>query len=300
MKKIVILFSMITIFSLISIVEGKEMTKFKVALIQMTPSHLNKKANIDKMIKFINVATGQGAKLLVFPELIVTGYVGPYSPQEHIGFYQASEPIPGPTTKLIQNIAEEKGVFIIFGMAERGESKLGPIMYNNSIMVGPKGFLAYHRKVHLPLGEKLYFKPGNEINVFDTEIGRIALLVCYDFWFPESSRVAGLNGAQIIVDIANWPAFDVDPWFALGQGVAASNMVWFIGVNRVGGEDFWPGFGGSIIVNPSGKIITKGDDKEGIYYGEIDVKEVMERRTIPPIWFDRRPEIYDPIVKKRF
>jgi predicted amidohydrolase len=298
MKKIMIIVLILAIAPLPALAAVPEATKFKVALVQMAPAHLDKKANVDKMVSFINGASRGGAKLIVFPELIITGYVGPYAPPEFIGFYQASEPIPGPTTKLIQKVAEEKGVYIIFGMAERGESKLGLVMHNVSVMVGPKGFLGHHRKVHLPGGEKLYFTPGDEIKVFDTEIGRIALLVCYDFWFPESSRIAGLKGAQIIVDSANWPAFDVDPWFALGPGIAASNMLWLVQVNRVGGEPYWPGFGGSQLVNPSGKVMTKGTDKEGIFYGDIDTGEVMQRRTVPPVWFDRRPEIYDPLVKK--
>jgi predicted amidohydrolase len=274
-------------------------TQFKTALVQMEPAHLDKKANIDKMVRFINEAAKADAKLIVFPELIVTGYVGPYMASERAGFYEASEPIPGPTTNRIQAIAEKKGVYVVFGMAERGESNLGPIMHNVAVLAGPRGFLGHHRKVHLPGVEKLYFTAGDEIKVFDIDLGRISLLVCYDFWFPESSRIAGLKGAQIIVDTANWPAFDVDPWFAMGPGVAASNVVWFVQVNRVGGEQSWPGFGGSQIIGPSGRVVTKGTDKEAVFYGDIDVAEVDRRRALTPVWFDRRPNLYEPIAEKR-
>lgn len=278
----------------------REMTdRFKTALVQMEPAHLQKRANVDKMVRFINDAAKAGARLVIFPELIVTGYVGPYSASERAGFYAASEPIPGPTTNRIQAAAEKKGIYVVFGMAERGESNLGPIMHNVAVLAGPKGFLGYHRKVHLPGEEKLYFTPGDEIKVFDTELGRIALLVCYDFWFPESGRIAGLKGAQVIVDTANWPAFDMDPWFAMGPGVAASNVLWFVQVNRVGGEASWPGFGGSQIVAPSGAVITKGTDEEAIFYGDIDIAEVDRRRALTPVWFDRRPETYEPIARKR-
>ena len=213
-----------------------------------------------------------------------------------MAFYRASEPIPGPTTELIQSIAGEKGVHVIFGMPERGESRFGLVMYNVAVMVGPKGVIGLHRKVHLPGNEKLYFIPGNEIGVFETDLGRIALLVCYDFWFPESSRVAALGGAQIIVDIANWPSFDVDSWLALGPGNAISNLLWFVQVNRVGGESHWPGFGGSQLANPSGKVVSRGAlDKEGIFYGDIDTREVMTRRS-STYWFDRRPEVYEKII----
>jgi predicted amidohydrolase len=264
----------------------------------MTPVHLDKKANTDKMVASIGEAAGQGARLIVFPELIITGYVGPISPKEYQDFYQASEPIPGPTTNLFSEIAGKNNVHIVIGMVEKGESKLGPVMYNVAVLFGPKGFIGIHRKSHLPVVEKNYWLPGNEIEVFDTQLGRISLFVCYEFWFPETVRVAGLKGAQIIIDIANWPAFDTDPWFALGPGVAAANMAWFIGVNRVGGEDYWPGMGGSMIVNPSGKIITRGSDKEGIFYGYVDLTEIMKRRSFPPVWFDRRPELYESILKK--
>jgi predicted amidohydrolase len=270
--------------------------KFKTALVQMEPTHLNKAVNLAKMVGFIEEAADAGAKLLIFPELIVTGYVPPYDLREKTRFYEASESVPGPTTDRLQKLAEEKDVFVIFGMVERGANTLGPVMYNVSVMVGPGGFLGVHRKIHLPGGEKLYFKPGNEIAVFDTRLGRIALLVCYDFWFPEVSRIAALKGAQIIVDSANWPAFDTYTWFALGPGVAVSNVLWFAQVNRVGGESYWPGFGGSQIVDPSGRVIAKGADVEGVTYGEIDMAEVERRRMITPVWFDRRPDLYKPII----
>lgn len=293
---------LLTVLVLIMIVPymsfAQQMPKFTVATVQMAPAHLDKKANVEKMVGFVKEAANKGAKLIVFPEMIVTGYVGPITPPEYAGFYNNAESIPGPTTVQMQKLAQEYGVYIIFGMPERGESKLGPVLYNTAAIVGPDGFIANYRKTHLPLGEKNYFHYGNEIKVFDTKVGRIALLVCYDFWFPESSRLAALKGAQIIVDVANWPVFDTDPWFALGPGVAASNKVWFVGVNRVGGEEFWPGFGGSLVVAPSGKVVLKANDKEGISYATIDLEELTMARAFPPIYTDRRIDLYEPLMKK--
>jgi predicted amidohydrolase len=297
MNKIMIIVLILAIAPVVALAEAPEDTKFKVALCQIEPVHLDKKVNVDKMVNFINEAAKNGAKLVVFPELIITGYVGPISPKEKLEFYQASEPIPGPTTQLIQKIAEEKGVYVIFGMVERGETKLDIVMYNVAVMVGPKGFFGHHRKVHLPGNEKLYFTAGSEVKVFDTELGRIALLVCYDFWFPELPRIAGLKGAQIIVDCANWPVFGADTWSALGPGVAASNKLWFIQVNRVGGEPYWPGHGDSQLINPSGKVMTRGTNKEGIFYGNIDMGEILKGKW-GTYWSDRRPEVYEPLVKK--
>jgi predicted amidohydrolase len=273
-------------------------TAFKVALVQMEPVHLNKESNIVKMIAFIRDAASKGTRLIVFPELIVTGYVLPYDPQEKRRFYDVSEPVPGPTTDQIATLCEQLGVYVVFGMAERGESPFGPVMHNVSVIVGPHGFVGVHRKVHLPGDEKLYFQPGKEFAVFDTGLGKIALLVCYDFWFPESSRLAGLKGAQIIIDSANWPVFDTDTWFALGPGNAVSNVVWFIQVNRVGGEDHWPGFGGSQIIAPAGVVRSRATDGEGITYGDIDVALVSEQRMMTPVWFDRRPEVYGELAKE--
>jgi len=272
-------------------------TTFKTALVQMEPSHLNVDKNRREMVRLIDEAAREGARLIVFPELAVTGYVGPYSPQEFQGFYEASEPVPGPTTKLIEMAARQKGAFIIFGMAERGESPLGPVMHNVSVLVGPDGYIGRHRKIHLPGGEKLYFRPGDEVEVYDTGLGKIALLVCYDFWFPETSRIAALKGAEIVVDSANWPAFDTDVWYALGPGNAASNVLWLVQVNRLGGEDYWPGFGGSQIVDPSGKVTARGTDEQTIVYGEIDTALVVARRMVTPVLFDRRPELYEASTK---
>ena len=188
MKKILV--AALVLMMVPAIVLAQEMTKFTVATVQMTPTHLDKKANVKKMVGFIKEAANKGAKLIVFPEMIVTGYVGPVPPKEYEAFYRNAEPIPGPTTVLIQKLAQEHGVYVVFGMPERGESKLEPVLYNSAAIVGPSGFIAGSRKVHLPLGEKNYFHPGNEIKVLDTKLGRIAPLVCYDFWFPESSRIA--------------------------------------------------------------------------------------------------------------
>jgi predicted amidohydrolase len=273
-----------------------EPTTYRAALVQMAPVHLDKTLNVSRMIQFIEEATNANARLIIFPELIVTGYVGPYDPAEKARFYEAAEPVPGPTTTRLRELAARKNVYVIFGMAERGEDLRGPIMHNVSVMVGPNGFLAYHRKVHLPGEEKLYFSAGNEFDVFNTELGRIALLVCYDFWFPESARIAGLKGAQIIVDIANWPSFDTTTWFSLGPGVAASNVLWLAQVNRVGGEPHWTGFGGSQVIDPSGKVTVTGSDEEGIFYSDLCPADVDRRRMATPVWFDRRPEVYGAIA----
>jgi predicted amidohydrolase len=273
-------------------------SEFAAALVQMAPAHLDAKTNVDRMVAFIRQAAGHGARLIVFPELVVTGYILPYDPAEKRRFYETAEPIPGPTTDRIAGLSEELGVHIVFGTAERRESLVGPVMHNTSVMVAPDRSIAVHRKVHLPGDEKLYFQPGNEISVFDTALGKISLLVCYDFWFPESTRIAGLKGAQIIIDSANWPAFDTDTWFALGPGVAASNVLWLIQVNRVGGEDHWPGFGGSQIIAPSGKVVVRAGGEEGITYGAIDPSAVEERRILTPVWFDRRPELYGPVARE--
>jgi predicted amidohydrolase len=272
-------------------------TEFTVALVQMAPVHLDKSANVEKMVAFIREAAAEGAKLIAFPELIVTGYVLPYDSTEKHRFYEISETVPGPTTERISALSEELGVHIVFGMVERASSLPTPDMYNASVMTGPSGFIASHRKVHLPGDEKLYFRPGSEVSVFDTQLGRISLLVCYDFWFPETPRIAALEGAQIIIDSANWPAFDTDTWFALGPGVAASNVLWLIQVNRVGGEDHWPGFGGSQIIAPSGKVAVRAADAEGITYGAIDVNQVSERRMMTPVLRDRRPALYRTLTK---
>jgi predicted amidohydrolase len=272
---------------------------FQAALVQLEPAHLDKATNIAKMTDSIREAADAGARLIVFPELVVTGYVPPFDPEAKARFYEASEPIPGPTTESIRRLAAQRNVFVVFGMVERGISHLGPIMFNVSVMVGPNGFLALHRKLHLPGGEKLYFMPGDTISVFDTPLGRFSLLVCYDFWFPEISRVAALKGAQVIIDSANWPSFDTETWYALGPGVAASNVLWFVQVNRAGGEPYWPGFGGSQIIGPSGRVITRGGATEGIAYGEIDVSDVERRRMLTPVLFDRRPELYGPLAQPK-
>ncbi len=136
---------------------ASQVSPFGVALVQMSPLHLEKKANVERMERFVDEGAKAGARLIVLPELIVTGYISPGDPDDRAQFYEASEEIPGPTTKRIGEIADKAGVYVIFGMAERGESRLGPVMHNAAVMVGPNGFLRRHRKIHLPGEEKTLF-----------------------------------------------------------------------------------------------------------------------------------------------
>ena len=116
----------------------------------MEPAHLDKKSNVDKMVRFITEASKANARLIVFPELIVTGYIGPYTAPERAGFYAASEPIPGPTTNRIQALAEKKGVYVVFGMAERGRATSAPSCTMWQSSPAPRAFSATTGKCTCP------------------------------------------------------------------------------------------------------------------------------------------------------
>lgn len=267
--------------------------KFKVSLAQISFKCGDKVANIKKIEKLVSKAKEQAADLVVFPELSLTGYVV----RDQI--YELAETIPGPSTKIIGEIARKAKVHVVFGMPELSE-KAQATVYNSAVLVGPDGFIGKYRKMYLPthsvFEEKRYFRPGYQTAVFDTKLGKVGLIICYDIFFPEVSRLARLAGAQLIVCISASPAVRKTFFEALTVARAIENTAFLAYVNLVGIEDGLQFWGGSRLIGPNGKILVQAKyDDEDLVTCDVDYTDIRPVETFVPTLKDLRPELFDKL-----
>jgi len=267
----------------------------KIALAQISCKRVDKTSNIEKMKAYAEKAKKEDAKLVIFPELSLTDYL------VRDLIYELAEPIPGPSVEKMTEIAKQNKIYIVFGMPEMSK-KTESVIYNTAVLVGPEGYIGKYRKMHLPthsvFEEKRYFRQGYETPVFETQIGRIGLMICYDVFFPEVSRALKLNGAQLIVCISASPAVRRKFFEILTAARAIENNVFLAYVNLVGIEDGLQFWGGSRIISPSGSIIAKAKyDEEDLVVGEIDLKDVRHVAAFVPTIRDLRPELYEQLKK---
>lgn len=268
-------------------------SEFKVALAQMSCERGNKPANIKKIEKTVARAKKQKADLVIFPELSLTGYV--LKDQ----LYELAEPIPGSSTKIIEDIAKKAKLHLVFGMPELSE-KTQATLYNTAVLVGPEGFIGKYRKMYLPnhsvFEEKRYFRGGYETAAFDTDLGKIGLTICYDMFFPEVSRLTRLKGAQVIVCISASPAVRRAFFETLTAARAIENTAFLIYVNLVGIENGLQFWGGSRLVGPQGKVLVKAKyDEEDFVMGEVNYADITPIETFVPALRDLRPELFDKL-----
>jgi predicted amidohydrolase len=271
-------------------------TKIKLALAQMSSKRENKEANISKIEEVAAKAKPQGADLVIFPELFLTGYVV----RDQI--YELAETVPGPSTHRIEQIAKQNGVHIVFGMPELSE-KTQATVFNTSVLVGPHGFVGKYRKMYLPthsvFEEKRHFRPGYQSAAFDTPIGKIGLCICYDLFFPEVTRLTRLSGAQLIVCISASPAVRRNYFEILASARALENTAYLAYVNLVGVQDGLQFWGGSRLVSPTGDILALAKyDEEDFVLCEVNYGDIRSAETFIPTLRDLRPELFDELKKK--
>ncbi len=269
------------------------MREITVATVQMQPELGQMEDNLVKMSEFITrVATEQPVDLIIFPELVTTGYeAGPRFPE-------LAQQVPGPTVNLIAQRASEMGVHIAFGMVSK--EKVESIIYNTAILVGPDGdLIGQYNKVHLRGEERIAFRPGHRLSVFETAFGTVGMMIGWDLAFPEVARSLVLEGAELLVECANWEQPHADEWRAYLLTRAYENTVFVAGANRVGEEPSYTFFGQSGIVGPRGKVYASvGEPIEGYAVARIDLDEVRQHREETQVLQCRQPTAYRAIVKK--
>jgi predicted amidohydrolase len=273
-------------------------TKLKVAAVQMEPRILEKERNLARCLELVQTAAGAGARLIVFPECALTGYV--FSSLEEA--LPVCEPIPGPGTAKLADACRRLGVYVAIGLLELDNEAC----YNAAVLLGPEGLLSRYRKLHLPyLGIDRFVRRGElPPDVCETGMGRIGIGICYDAMFPEHARILALKGAEIFVLPTNWPEQREFIPEHIIPARAAENRVFVIAANRTGEERGARFIGRNVIAHCSkGTVLASGgSDEETILYAEIEPALAREKHVvISPGEFefnvleDRRPELYDII-----
>jgi N-carbamoylputrescine amidase len=293
--------------------------KFQLALVQMSATP-DPDENLQRAMDRVREASRSGAQIVCLPELFQTQY---FCQREDAHLFDLAEPIPGPTTAKLSELAKQLHIVLVASLFEK---RAAGVYHNTAVIFDADGTQrGLYRKMHIPddplYYEKYYFTPGDlGFRAFDTNVGRVGTLVCWDQWYPEGARLTALQGAHVLFypTAIGWhPAekkeFGVaqhDAWRTIQRSHAIANGVYVAVVNRVGfengdvrgnrasgqGLEFW---GGSFLCDPFGRVIAEGShDKEEILIGEVDLKALEDIRRNWPFLRDRRIDSYGQITNR--
>lgn len=293
--------------------------KFQVGLVQMSATS-DPESNLRHALDLVRQAAARGAGIVCLPELFQTQY---FCQREEAALFDLAEPIPGPTTARLSALARELHIVLIASLFER---RAAGVYHNTATIFDADGsLLGLYRKMHIPddplYYEKYYFTPGDlGFRAFDTQVGRVGTLVCWDQWYPEGARLTALQGAHVLfyptaigwhpAEKAEFGEGQHDAWRTIQRAHAIANGVYVAVVNRVGfetgdirgksapgaGLEFW---GGSFLCDPFGRVIAEGSrEKEEILVGEVDLHALEEVRRNWPFLRDRRIDSYAGITNR--
>ncbi|MDR7481827.1 MAG: nitrilase-related carbon-nitrogen hydrolase [Armatimonadota bacterium] len=276
------------------------MRPIRIALAQMDCVTGEVSQNLDRIRALVQAAVRQQADLVCLSELCVTGYNMFAIGRRYFDLAQAED---SEVCRELATLAAEARVHLIVGLPLQG--RLPGIVYNGGIVLSPQGVVVGRfAKIHPWSLEQLYFTPGDWYGVFDTTVGRIGCMICYDVAFPEVARILTLRGAQVIVCPSAWRIEDDYIWFLSARARALENGVYVVAVNQVGIEPDTFGreththlFGHSLVVDPRGEIVGEGDDGEGVTVITVDLDQVHRQRSEATFLKDRRPEAYGDLSR---
>jgi N-carbamoylputrescine amidase len=289
------------------------MGKVTIGLLQHACS-ADPAANLRKALALAEEAARRGAKIICTQELFRSQYF--CQKEDHANFGLA-ERIPGPSTEAFQKFAKKRKVVVVASLFEKRASGL---YHNSAAVIDADGsLLGAYRKMHIPddplYYEKFYFAPGDTgFRSWKTRFGRIAVLICWDQWYPEAARLAALQGAEILLypTAIGWHpkekkrhgAQQHDAWEVIQRSHAVANGCFVAVCNRIGlerpaggaGIEFW---GQSFVAGTSGEILARASvSKEEILIVPVDLAEVDETRTHWPFLRDRRIDAYGDLTKR--
>jgi N-carbamoylputrescine amidase len=286
--------------------------KFTVGLLQRKSS-LDPGENLATAIAGVREAAARGAQIICLQELFRSQY---FCREENHDRFDLAEPIPGPSTEALGKLAAELRVVLVASLFER---RAAGLYHNTAAVLDADGsLLGIYRKMHIPddplYYEKFYFTPGDlGVPSFDTRYGRIAVLVCWDQWYPEAARLASLRGANILFyptaigwhpsEKLEFGAAQLDAWRTIQRSHAIANGIFVAAVNRVGfegppesGIEFW---GSSFVADPFGQVIAEAAvGTEETLIVECDARRIEEVRRNWPFLRDRRTDAYAPLLER--
>jgi N-carbamoylputrescine amidase len=270
--------------------------------------------NLRRIDDWAGRAADSGAHLVLFPELVITGFIPNHPLGNHDKWLrsalaiarQAAEPIPGPAVQKLIEIAQRRKIHIAAGMLEDG----GNLLFNTHVVVGPEGLLGAFRKMHVPMYEVPFYNGGDAPTVIDSPLGRIGVNICFDALLPESTRLLAVQNVEIVL----FP-FAADPPPCTPQGWAdwalpalksrcVENGVFGLAVNFVGRvecagvDQQFPG--GGVAVGPRGEVLsewTAPTGEPGMLLTEFKAEMLRTARAEPEYLFRfRRPELYGSLA----
>jgi len=263
----------------------------------------------------IRDAVERGAELVVLQELHQSSY---FCKVEDPSLFDLAEPIPGPGTEWLGEVAKAHSVVIVGSLFER---RAAGIYHNTAVVLEADGSLAgRYRKAHIPddpaYYEKFYFTPGDDdLRPVDTSVGRLGVLVCWDQWYPEAARLMALAGADILLyptaigrsaeDPEHEQQRQQDAWETVQRGHAVANGLPVLACNRVGfepdpsgatsGITFW---GNSFACGPQGEMLARAGDTPETLVVELDLHRSERVRRMWPFLRDRRIDAYGDLLRR--
>lgn len=273
-----------------------------LGLVQMTCG-TEPEPNLKKAVERVGDAARRGAQIVCLQELFRSQY---FCQTEDTELFKLAEPIPGPSTEVLAEVAREHKVVIVASLFEK---RVAGLYHNTAVMLGADGrIVGKYRKMHIPddplYYEKFYFTPGDlGFQTHDTEYGKVGTLVCWDQWFPEAARLTALSGAQFLFypTAIGWLPDEEEEmntaqhaaWETIQRGHAISNGVYVAAVNRVGQEGKLKFWGQSFVADPFGRIIAKASsEEEEILIVPCDLDLIEKTRQNWPFLRDRRIDSY--------
>jgi predicted amidohydrolase len=245
-------------------------------------------------------AAGHGARLVVFPECVLTGYC--FDSKDEA--WPHAQPLPGPATDALADDCRRLGVWAVVGLLERDEPT--GRLFNACALVGPGGLAATYRKIHLPfLGVDRFTTPGDRpFAVHDLGGLRVGMIICFDGGFPESARILTVLGADLIVLPTNWPPRAIVTVRHLVPARAIENRVFFLAVNRVGSEGGFEFIGHSRLLDCTGELLAASEDAQPTtLIATIDPARARDKQIVGipgkyelNLLGDRRPDLYGPLL----
>ena len=289
-------------------------SKITVALVQQDFLQ-DRESNNARMASHIADAAAAGAQLILLPELHGLPY---FCQTEDTHNFEMAEPIPGPTTEFLGDLAKKHGLVIVGSIFEK---RAAGLYHNTAVVLDRDGSLAgRYRKMHIPddpaYYEKFYFTPGDlGFQPIDTSLGRLGVLVCWDQWYPEAARAMALKGAELLLyptaigyepsDSQDEQQRQRDSWITIQRAHAVANGLPVLSCNRIGleanpegkgqGIRFW---GNSFVAGPQGEVLAAADEQEKLLLVEVDRQRTESVRRIWPFFRDRRIDAYGDLLKR--
>ena len=269
----------------------------KIACAQSNVVFGDSLVNAEKAIEKLKVLKLEGVEVVVFPEAYLTGYcVSTLEDAQRIAISRDSEAV-----QRLQKASNELDIIVIVGFAELS----GDTVYNTAAILERGVEPRFYQKTHLPfLGLDQFVCAGQELPVFDTRVGKIGILICYDLRPPEATRVLALNGAEIVILPTNWPVGAETSADHIAIARAAENRIYVATCNRVGTENGFTFIGKSKLIGVGGQVVAAAEADEVTIVAEFDLSVAREKRSVMipgkyevEVFESRNPSLYQKLAQ---